>query len=145
MANENLQGVKVAILVEDGFEQVELTEPRKALEQAGAETQIVSPKSHTVRGWNFTEWGDEFPVDVALDRTEPEDFDALHLPGGVMNPDALRMQPKAVEFIKGTEQKGLMQHRREQGIRRSMSRHIENRNSSHFLASLQICHNFRSA
>src|SRR5437870_6191953 len=85
MANENLQGVKVAILVEDGFEQVELTEPRKALEQAGTETQIVSPKSHTVRGWNFTEWGDEFPVDVALDRTEPEDFDALHLPGGVMN------------------------------------------------------------
>lgn len=100
MANENLKGVRVAILVEDGFEQVELTEPRKALEQAGAETQIVSPKSQTVRGWNFTDWGDEFPVDVALDRTKPEDFDALHLPGGVMNPDALRMQPKAVEFVK---------------------------------------------
>src|SRR5258705_1379427 len=100
MANENLKGVRVAILVEDGFEQVELTEPRKALEQAGAETQIVSPKSQTVRGWNFTDWDDEFPVEVSLDRTEPKDFDALHLPGGVMNPDALRMQPKAVEFVK---------------------------------------------
>jgi protease I len=97
---EDLKGLKVAILVENGFEQVELTEPRKALEQAGAETQIVSPKTERVRGWNFTDWGDEFPVDVALDRTRPQDFDALLLPGGVMNPDALRMQPKAVEFVK---------------------------------------------
>jgi protease I len=72
MATDNLKGVKVGILVTDGFEQVELTEPRKALQQAGAETQIVSPKSQTVRGWNFTDWGEEFPVDVALDRTEPE-------------------------------------------------------------------------
>lgn len=68
MATDNLKGVKVAILVTDGFEQVELTEPRKALQQAGAETQIVSPKSQTVCGWNFTDWGEEFPVDVALDR-----------------------------------------------------------------------------
>jgi protease I len=100
MATDNLKGVKVAILVTDGFEQVELTEPRKALQQAGAETQIVSPKSQTVRGWNFTDWGEEFPVDVALDRTEPEDFDALLLPGGVMNPYSLRMQPRAVNFVK---------------------------------------------
>jgi deglycase len=100
MANENLKGLKVAILLEDGFEQVELTDPRKALDQAGAETRIVSPKSERVRGWNLTDWGDEFPVDVALDRAQPRDFDALLLPGGVMNPDSLRIQPKAVAFIK---------------------------------------------
>ena len=100
MANENLKGLKVAILVEDGFEQVELTDPRKALDDAGAETRIVSPKGERVRAWNFTDWGDEFPVDVALDRAQPRDFDALLLPGGVMNPDSLRIQPKAVAFIK---------------------------------------------
>ena len=66
MASENLKGVKVAILVEDGFEQVELTEPRKALDEAGAETRIISPKGERVRAWNFTDWGDKFPVDVAL-------------------------------------------------------------------------------
>jgi deglycase len=79
---------------------VELTEPRKALDEAGAETRIVSPKGERVRAWNFTDWGDEFPVDVALDRAQPRDFDALLLPGGVMNPDSLRIQPKAVAFIK---------------------------------------------
>jgi protease I len=100
MAHENLEGLKVAILVDDGFEQVELIEPRKALDQAGAETRIVSPKGERVRGWNFTDWGDELPVDVLLDGAKPEDFDALLLPGGVFNPDALRMQPKAVAFVK---------------------------------------------
>jgi protease I len=100
MNHEHLKGLKVAILVEDGFEQVELVEPRKALDQAGAETRIVSPKGERVRGWNFTDWGDQFPVDVALDRARPDDFDALLLPGGVMNPDALRMQAKAVEFVR---------------------------------------------
>jgi protease I len=97
---ENLEGLKVAILVDDGFERVELVEPRKALDQAGAETRIVSPKGERVRSWNFTEWGDDFPVDVILDRAEPDGFDALLLPGGVMNPDALRMQGQAVEFVK---------------------------------------------
>src|ERR1700704_673489 len=97
-AQQTLKGKKVAILVTDGFEQVELTEPRKALDQAGAQTSIVSPKPDKVRGWKFTEWGDEMKVDVALDKAKPEDFDALLLPGGVMNPDSLRMQPKAVEF-----------------------------------------------
>jgi protease I len=100
MAHENLEGLKVAILVDDGFEQVELIEPRKALDQAGAETRIVSPKGERVRGWNFTDWGDELPVDVLLDGASPEDFDALLLPGGVFNPDALRMQPQAVAFVK---------------------------------------------
>ena len=97
---KDLNALKVAILVTDGFEQIELTEPRKALDGAGAETQIVSPKSQRVRGWNFTDWGEEFAVDMPLDRTKPEEFDALLLPGGVMNPDSLRIEPRAVEFVK---------------------------------------------
>jgi protease I len=96
----DLNGTRVAILITDGFEQVEMTEPCKALDQAGAQTRIVSPKSGKVRGWNHTEWGEEFPVDLALDQARPDDFDALLLPGGVMNPDRLRMQPKAVAFTK---------------------------------------------
>ena len=100
MAHENLEGLKVAILVDDGFEQVELTEPRKALDQAGAETRIVSPKGEHVRSWDFTDWGDKLTVDVPLDGAKPDDFDALLLPGGVFNPDALRTQPKAVAFVK---------------------------------------------
>ena len=96
----NLQGKKVAILVTDGFEQVELTEPRKALDQAGAKTEIVSPAKEQVKGWKETEWGDRFDVDVPLDRAEANDYDALLLPGGVMNPDKLRMQPKAIRFVK---------------------------------------------
>jgi protease I len=98
---ENLKGLRVAILVTDGFEQVELTRPQKALDVAGAVTQIVSPKIDRVRGWHYTDWGEDFPVDVSLARARAQDFDALLLPGGVMNPDALRMQPKAVEFVKG--------------------------------------------
>jgi len=100
MANNKLDGVKVAILVTDGFEQVELTEPRKALDQAGADTDLVSPKPDRVRGWKFTEWGDDLPVDVPLREAEPEEFDALLLPGGVINPDSLRIQPEAVAFVK---------------------------------------------
>src|SRR4051794_34850393 len=96
----NLNGRKIAILVTDGFEQVEMTEPRKALDQAGAKTQIVSPKNDQVRGWKFTDWGDSFPVDLPLARCNAQDFDALLLPGGVINPDRLRIEPKAVEFVK---------------------------------------------
>jgi protease I len=96
----NLSGLKVAILIEDGFEQVEMTEPRKALHQAGAETTIVSPLPQRVRGWNFTNWGEDFPVEVNLDQATAQDFDALLLPGGVMNPDTLRIQAKAVDFVK---------------------------------------------
>jgi protease I len=100
MASENLKGKRVAILVTDGFEQVELVKPREALDQAGAKTQIVSPKDGKVRGWKHTEWGDELPVDLHLDQARAEDFDALLLPGGVINPDKLRMEPKAVNFVK---------------------------------------------
>jgi protease I len=100
MANENLKGLKVAILIEDGFEHIEMVEPRRALDQAGAVTHIVSPRNKEVRSWVFTDWGEEFPVDVTLDKAQPGDYDALLLPGGVINPDKLRMQPKAVEFVK---------------------------------------------
>lgn len=97
---ESLKGLKVAILVANGFEQVELLEPRRAVDKAGATTSVVSPESESVRSWNFTQWGETLLVDVQLDRARAEDFDALLLPGGVMNPDALRTQPKAIEFVR---------------------------------------------
>jgi protease I len=97
---KKLEGLKVAILVEDGFEEVELEEPRNALDQAGAQTSIVSPKGEPVRGWRFTDWGGYFPIDVALSEAHAEDFDALLLPGGVMNPDKLRMETAAVALVK---------------------------------------------
>jgi len=96
----NLTGKKVAILVADGFEQVEMTGPRGALDEAGAETKIVSPKDDTVEGWNHYDKGDKFPVDVKLAEANAQDFDALLLPGGVANPDQLRMKPEAVDFVK---------------------------------------------
>ena len=97
---ENLKGMRVAILVDEGFEQVELVEPKKALDEAGAETKIISPQNGKVRAWNLREWGETLPVDVPLDQAQPRNFDALLLPGGVMNPDKLRAQPKAVAFVK---------------------------------------------
>ena len=98
--NQRLNGKRVAILVADGFEQVELTEPKQALELAGATTQIISPTKGQVKGWNHSEWGDQFPVDLPLEQARPDDFDALLLPGGVMNPDKLRMNKQAVQFVK---------------------------------------------
>ena len=99
-AMNDLKGLTVAILADNGFEQVELLEPRRALEEAGAETLVVSPQRERVRGWDFTEWGQDVPVDVALDRAKAGEFDALLLPGGVMNPDRLRMQPAAMAFVR---------------------------------------------
>lgn len=96
----DLKGCKVAILATDGFEQVELTEPRKALEEAGAQTTVVAPKSSEIRGWKFTEWGDKVKVDEPLNSASPDRFDALLLPGGATNPDKLRMKPEAVQFVK---------------------------------------------
>ncbi|MGN6715957.1 MAG: type 1 glutamine amidotransferase domain-containing protein [Candidatus Binatia bacterium] len=95
-----LAEMKVAILVTNGFEQSEMTDPKKALEQAGAQAFIISPAGKQVRGWRHTEWGDSFPVDVALDDAQPRDYAALLLPGGVMNPDYLRWNPRAVAFVK---------------------------------------------
>ncbi len=100
MPADTLQGLNVAILVTDGFEEVELTEPRKALNEAGATTRIVSPRHSLVRAWNFTDWSVALSVDVELDQAKPEDFDALLLPGGVINPDSLRIETKAVAFAK---------------------------------------------
>jgi protease I len=101
-----LNGKRVAILVTDGFEQVEMTEPRKALEDAGARTDLVSPARGKVKGWQHTKWGDEFPVDVPLDAARPDDYDALVLPGGVMNPDKLRMNDAAVRFVRAFFEEG---------------------------------------
>src|ERR1700741_3587970 len=92
---QNLKGKRVAILATDGFEQVELTEPKKALEQAGAVTEGIAPKPGEIRGWKFKEWGDSVRVDQTVDKAKPGDYDALLLPGGVANPDHLRIDPKA--------------------------------------------------
>jgi protease I len=97
---QTLTGKKIAILVTDGFEQVELTKPREALQEAGATALIVSPDATKVKGWDKDDFGDVFEVDVKLEKTNPEEFDALLLPGGVMNPDTLRTIPKAVEFVR---------------------------------------------
>ena len=95
-----LDGKKVAILVADGFEQVELTEPRKALDAAGATTQVVSPVEGKAQGFNHDKPGDKVTVDVPLASANPSDYDALLLPGGVANPDSLRVIPEAVAFVK---------------------------------------------
>lgn len=99
MANK-LEGLKVAILAADGFEQSELFEPRKALEEAGASVSVVSLESGEIKGWNEKNWGDSVTVDLTVEEANAEDFDALQLPGGVMNPDKLRMNDAAVAFVK---------------------------------------------
>ena len=83
----------------DGFEQSELIEPRKALDAEGAVTQIISPQIGMIRGWATKDWGEKIAVDVELDQAAPDEYDALLLPGGVFNPDALRLNPKAVTFV----------------------------------------------
>lgn len=95
-----LEGRRIAILVANGFEQEELTRPRKALREAGAESEIVSPEDSRVKGWRHTEWGDAFEVDVSLNDADPESYDALLLPGGVMNPDHLRRNERALSFVR---------------------------------------------
>lgn len=95
-----LNGRKVAILVADGFEQVEMTEPRAALEKAGAHTTLISPAAGRVKGWKHTEWGDSFEVQAGLEGADAGDYDALLLPGGVMNPDKLRAIPAAQRFVR---------------------------------------------
>jgi len=95
-----LSGQKIAILITDGFEEVEMVQPREALEKAGAKTSIVSPKDNSVTSWRFTEWGTDFPVDLPLKSARSDNFDALLLPGGVINPDKLRMIPEAMNFVR---------------------------------------------
>jgi len=101
-----LTGKKIAILATDGFEQVELTEPRRMLEEAGATADVIAPKPGEIRGWKFTDWGDMVKVNKTLDQVNVENYDALVLPGGVMNPDHLRMDPKAVAFVQKFVQSG---------------------------------------
>ena len=95
-----LNGKRIAILATDGVEQIEMTEPRKALEAAGAITELVSPAKGKLQAWQHMEKGDKFPVDVELNAADPNNYDALVLPGGVANPDQLRTMPKAVQFVK---------------------------------------------
>ncbi len=98
--NKQLQGKRVAILATDGFEQSELFKPKQALEDAGAKVSVVSLKAGEIKGWNEDNWGDKVAVDLTIEQAKAEDFDALHLPGGVMNPDKLRVNEKAVAFVK---------------------------------------------
>jgi protease I len=97
---ETLKGKRVAILFTEGVEQSELTEPRKALEEARAKPVLITPEKRTVRAKNHHEWGESFTADIRLADANPDDFDALLLPGGVENPDALRIQAAAVRFVK---------------------------------------------
>ena len=97
---KKITGKKVAILATDGFEQVELTDPKKNLEQAGATVDVISIKSGRIKGWNHTDWGDSVKVDHLVNEVKPSDYDALVLPGGQINPDNLRIDKSAVGFIK---------------------------------------------
>ena len=101
-----LNDVRVAILTEEGFEQVELTGPKEALEKAGAKTDVISPKAGKIKAWNSKDWGIEMQVDKTLDDARVEDYDALVLPGGVLNPDKLRVNKDAVAFVKEFLQSG---------------------------------------
>ena len=96
----DLSGIRVAILVTKGFEEIELTNPRKALDEAGAQTVLVSPERGTVKSWTDKNWGSDHTVDMHLSEATADDFDALLLPGGVMNPDKLRTNGTAVQFVR---------------------------------------------
>jgi protease I len=98
--SRQLSGIRVAILATDGFEQSELLEPRKVLNEEGADTRVLSLKAGEIKGWNHKDWGQSIPVDDTVDSADAKNFDALLLPGGVMNPDKLRMNAKAVAFVK---------------------------------------------
>jgi protease I len=103
---DQLLGKRIAALVDDGFEQAELMEPKKAFEAAGAKVDIVSPQKDKVKGWQHTNWGDQVTVDRPLEQARESDYDGLLLPGGVMNPDHLRSNARAVEFVRGFVQSG---------------------------------------
>ncbi len=102
----SLQGKKVAILATDGFEQAELTDPKKNLEDAGAKIDVISVKAGEIKGWDKTDWGKSVKVDKTLDQARASDYDILVLPGGQINPDKLRIEPKAVAFVKEFAESG---------------------------------------
>ncbi len=99
-AGDALKGKRVAILATDGFEQSELIEPRAALDHAGAKTVVIAPQPGSIKGWKHKNWGDDVAVDLTVDQADPDQYDALMLPGGVMNPDQLRLVPAAVKFVR---------------------------------------------
>ncbi|SEP11059.1 protease I [Luteibacter sp. UNC138MFCol5.1] len=101
MADKRLDGRRIAVLATDGFEQVELTEPKRLLEEAGATVDVIAPgDAQRIKGWDVKDWGEEVPVDVQLDKADAGRYDALVLPGGVINPDNLRTDEKALAFVK---------------------------------------------
>jgi protease I len=100
LMDSTLKGKKIAIVATDGFEQSELMEPRKAFDAAGATTVVIAPRSGEIKGWKSKQWGESVKVDKTLENANPNDYDALVLPGGVMNPDHLRMDPAAVNFVR---------------------------------------------
>jgi protease I len=101
-----LNGRRIAILATDGFEQVELTEPKKNLEAAGAKTEVLSVKQGEIKGWKLTDWSDSVKVDKLVSKAKVDDYDVLVLPGGQINPDKLRMEPEAVAFVREFSQSG---------------------------------------
>ncbi|MGB8541660.1 MAG: type 1 glutamine amidotransferase domain-containing protein [Candidatus Acidiferrales bacterium] len=104
MSEQKLSQMRVAILASDGFEQTELEKPRKALEEAGAKTVVIAPKSGKIQGFQHDEKGDKVAVDMTLDKANPDDFDAVLLPGGALNADFLRAEKKAQEFVRTIDQ-----------------------------------------
>jgi protease I len=104
MSEKKLSHMRVAILASNGFEQAELEKPRKALEEAGAKTFVIAPKSGKIQGFEHDEKGDKVSVDMTLDKAQPADFDAVLLPGGALNADFLRAEKKAQEFIRSIDQ-----------------------------------------
>ncbi len=106
MQHKRLDGMRVAIILSDDFEQAEMTEPRKALEQVGATTVLISPKPGQVTGMNHDVKADSFPVDMTLDQAQPSDFDAVMLPGGALNADFLRLNPQAQDFVRQFDMSG---------------------------------------
>lgn len=106
MRENKLAGCKIAILTEEGFEKSELFKPKEALEKAGADVYVVSPRSGRLKSWNKTDWGETVEVDITLEEALEQEFDALMLPGGVMNPDKLRMNDDAIEFVRKFAESG---------------------------------------
>ncbi|HLI17801.1 MAG TPA: type 1 glutamine amidotransferase domain-containing protein [Rhodanobacteraceae bacterium] len=101
MSRDALKGRKIAILATDGFEQSELLKPKQLLEEAGATTEVIAPgDKQEIKGWNHGEWGEHARVDVPLEDADVSDYDALVLPGGVINPDKLRLHDEAIDFIR---------------------------------------------
>jgi protease I len=106
MASSQLKGLRVAILATDDFEQVELIEPKKALERAGARTAVIAPKAGHIQGFKHDEKGNMVKVDMTLDKACLADFDAVLLPGGALNADAIRVVPEAQKFVRGMDEEG---------------------------------------